>query len=485
MSVAGRSLYTSPAMRDRTGNSETRGGEAQSGTPLRKASRLAVWSWVLYDFSNTIFAISILTYFYPIWLASELGGGPGLVNAAVAISSVFVVLTAPVLGAIADLRQKRLPYLVSLTVLAVLFTAGLGLAGGLLAGVALFVAADLAYQSANTFYNALLPAVSAGRGAGRVSGYGTGLGYLGTILALVVLPLFVAQQSFFGLTLGGPETMRSLLGPLGGWIDPTEGANQNAFLPTAFLFLLCSLPTFFFVPDPAVRAPRPVRLGAAYREVIATLRGIGGYAGVGVFILATVLYMDAANTAIANTALYGQQVFGMESAQTTNLLLFSTVFAIVGSVGFGFASDRAGPKKTLVAVLVLWLVAITFAAGAVAPWMLFAAGPLVGIALGGTWTVSRVMLVALAPPEKLGEFFGLYSLAGKVSAVAGPAITALILFFLEGIIGTVAYRIAMGSLAITMVLGLFLLLRVPDVRPDPNIEEFAPEGVAGSSDSPG
>src|SRR5918993_5864017 len=199
MSEAGCSLYTSAAMRDRTGNSETRGGEAQSGAPPRKASGLAMWSWVLYDFSNTIFAISILTYFYPIWLASELGGGPGLVNAAVAISSVFVVLTAPVLGAIADLRQKRLPYLVALTVLAVLFTAGLGVVGSLLAGVALFVAADLAYQSANMFYNALLPAVSAGRGAGRVSGYGTGLGYCGTILALVVLPLFVTQQSSFGL----------------------------------------------------------------------------------------------------------------------------------------------------------------------------------------------------------------------------------------------------------------------------------------------
>src|ERR671910_881018 len=137
MSVADRPLYISTAMRDRTGNSETRGGEAQSGAPPRKASGLAVLSGALYDFSNTIFAISILTYFYPIWLASELGGGPGLVNGAVAISSVFVVLTAPVLGAIADLRQKRVPYLVALTVLAVLLTAGLGFAGGVLVGVAL------------------------------------------------------------------------------------------------------------------------------------------------------------------------------------------------------------------------------------------------------------------------------------------------------------------------------------------------------------
>jgi len=452
---------------------DARKREAENGA-LGKASRLAVWSWVLYDFSNTIFSISILTYFFPVWLGDELGAGASAVNFATAISAFFVVLTAPLLGAVADLRQKRLPYLTGLTALAVLFTAGLDLAGGVLLGVTLFVAADVAYQSALVFYNALLPSVSAGRGAGRISGYGTAAGYVGTILALVVLPLFVAEQNFFGLTIGGPEAVRSLLGYLGSWINITSEPNQNAFLPTAILYLVFSLPAFFFVPDPAVRTPRPVRLRRTYRSVIATLSTLGAYAGVGTFILATVLYMDAANTAIANMALYGREVFRMESAQITNLLLFSTVFAIVGSVGSGFATDRVGPKKALVAVILLWLVAILLAAGALSPWMLFVAGPLVGIALGGTWTVSRVMLVALSPAEKLGEFFGLFSLAGKVSAVAGPALTALLLWVLGGL-GTGAYRISIGSLALIMAFSLFLLLRVPDVRPDPHVAEFAHE----------
>ena len=92
--------------------------------------------------------------------------------------------------------------------------------------------------------------------------------------------------------------------------------------------------------------------------------------------------------------------------------------------------------------------------------------------MGGTWTVSRVMLVALSPPEKLGEFFGLFSLAGKLSAVMGPAITAGLLWAFEDL-GTAAYRIAIGSLALVMALGLFFLLRVPDARSDPNVEEPA------------
>ena len=433
-----------------------------------KASRLAAFSWVLYDFSNTIFSIAVLSFFFPLWVEQQVGSGaflsgPGLVNAATAISALFVVITAPVLGAIADLRQRRVPYLILLTILAVGLTAALDVAGGVVVGLALFVAADLCYQSALVFYNALLPVVSAGRGAGRISGYGTAAGYVGTILGLIVLTYFVDNG----------ETLRALLGPLGGWLEPGDEVYSNAFVPTAVLYLVFSLPAFFLVPDPAVRARRPVGLGAAYRDVVRTVKNLPAYTGVGTFILATVLYTDAANTAIANMALYGRVVFGMDGTQVRNLLLFSTVFAVVGSAGFGFLTDRIGPKKSLVGVLLLWLVAIVLAAAALGAWMLFLAGPLVGIALGGMWTVGRVMLVALSPAEKVGEFFGLFSLAGKVSAVFGPALTTVLLFVFGG--GAFGYRISIGSLAVIMAAGLYFLLRVPDVSPEHNVDEFAPE----------
>src|SRR5918997_661615 len=431
-----------------------------------RASALAVWAWVLYDFSNTNFSVSILTVFFPLWLDQQVGDGAWLVNLATAVSALLVFFTAPVLGAMADLRQRRVPYLVVLTVVSVLFTVGLDIAGGVVVGVALFVAADLTYQSAIVFYNALLPGVAAGRGAGKISGYGTAAGYVGTILALIFLPFFVSDAA----------TVRSILGPLGGWVETGGEQNQNAFLPTAVLYLAFSLPAFFFVPDPAVRAPRPVALGVAYRDVVSTVKNLRRYAGMGTFILATILYMDAANTAVSNMALYGREVFGMGSTEVRNLLLFSTVFAVVGSAASGFATDWVGPKKTLLAVLALWLVSISLAAAAPAPWTLFLAGPLVGIALGGTWTVSRVMLVALSPPEKLGEFFGLYSLAGRFSAVLGPALTAMLLVVFGGLEGE-AYRVSIGALAVIMALGILLLAHVPDARPGPTVEEFAPEAL--------
>jgi UMF1 family MFS transporter len=86
------------------------------------------------------------------------------------------------------------------------------------------------------------------------------------------------------------------------------------------------------------------------------------------------------------------------------------------------------------------------------------------------------MLLALSPPEKVGEFFGVYVLTDKLSAVLGPTLVGILLTALEGY-GTLSYRIAVGSLALAIALGLFLLLRVPDARPDPNLDEFSPEDV--------
>lgn len=418
-------------------------------------------SWSLYDFANTMFSVSILSYFFPLWLADELGAGPDLFNYLMAASMFLVLLTAPVFGTVADLRQRRKPFLVLFTVIAIAAVFGMEVFGTVVAAVALFVAGNFAYQSAIIFYNSLLPAVAGERGTGRVSGYGVAAGYAGAILALILLTFFVTD----------PEGARSILGPLGWWIETGEEQNSNAFVPTAVLYLLFSLPAFLFVPDRKVREPQRVGVRSAYRGVLRTIREIRSFQGMGTFMVATILYTDAANTVLANMALYGRVVFEMEQGEIRNLLLFSTVFAILGAGVFGFLADRVGPKKTMILVVVFWLISAALAALATEVWMLLIVGPLAGISLGSTWVVSRVMLVALSPPEKVGEFFGFYGLAGKFSAVTGPALAGLILTVFEGL-GPGAYRLAVLSLTLTLSVSLILLLRLPDVRPDPTTRKF-------------
>ena len=442
---------------------------AENGAP-NKESNLGVWSYVLYFFGNTPFSATILTVYFPLWLTEEYGAGPALFNYATAIASLLVVLSAPALGAIVDLHQSRKPYLVVLTLVTVLCTIGIAfsdeLTGSLFVAVVLFVVAVVAYQLINVPYYALLPSVAAGRGTGKISGYSQAAGFIGTFIALIGLTLLVAEESLLGFTIGGPGHIRHAFGPLGGWIHTSKASvDSNTFLPTAIFFLIFALPAFFFVSDVAVRARQPARLGEAYRRIFTTLRGIQAYAGLGTYLVVTLLFMEATTIAIPNMTLFAQAVFKTGDQAISNLIIFSLLFSVLAAFGAGRVSDKMGPKRTLLATLAVWTVGIMAVTFAWAPWVLFVASPLIFLAFGATLALAPVLLIALSPSEKLNEFMGLFVTVGMVSSVLGPAIVALLLGVFGGLGTGGAYRIAMSSIAVAMVLGIFLLLRVPDARP--------------------
>jgi UMF1 family MFS transporter len=453
-------------MRDDT--YEVQEHRAENTTP-KKESKLAVWSYVLFNSGDTPFAATILTLYFPLWLTEEYRAGPALFNYATAIASLLVVLSAPALGAICDLRQSRKPYLIVFTLITVFCTLALDfsdeLTGSLIVAVVLFVVAVVAYNLINVPYYALLPSVAVGRGTGKISGYSQAAGFIGTFIAVIGLTLLVAPERFLGFTLGGPGEIRQVFGPLGSFVHTAKATvDSNTFLPTAIFFLVFALPAFFFVPDVAERAPQQLRIGQAYRSVFATLKGIGAYAGLGAYMVVTLLYMEAALIAIPNMCLFGKDVFGMKDEQISNLIIFSLLFSVVAAFGAGRVSDRMGPKRALLATMGLWVVGIMAVTFAWAPWVMYVAAPLIFIANGATLAVGTVLLIALSPPEKLTEFMGLYVTVGMVSAVLGPGVVALLLGVFGGL-GTGAYRIGMSSIAVAMVLGIFLLLlRVPDAR---------------------
>jgi UMF1 family MFS transporter len=181
-------------------------------------------------------------------------------------------------------------------------------------------------------------------------------------------------------------------------------------------------------------------------------------------LLVTLLLMAAMNVAVPNVCLFAKDVFGMKDQQIANLMIFSLIFSALAAFGAGRVSDKLGPKRTLLATLVLWVVAIVAVTLAWAPWVLFVAQPLLNLALGASFALGPVLLIALSPSEKITEFMGFCVMVGNVATVVGPAIVALLLGVFGGL-GTGSYRIAMSSFAVAMVLGVFLLLlRIPDAR---------------------
>jgi len=437
-------------------------------------NKRAVVGWAIYDFANTIFSMNIVTMYFAQWVVVDNKIEDIYYSVSYAASMLLVAITMPALGAISDARGKRLPYLFILTSGCILTTLALGITSNAVTEVAtkvflaliLFAFANYCYEGGLVFYNALLPEVSTPKSIGKVSGWGVALGYVGAILGLLLVKPFVDGHIFsFKLPF-------------------TQGGRQNAFIPTAIFFLLFSLPIFLWVKERVKQNLERIKIKEAFRRVWEGISNTKRFPGVLKFLLAFYFFADAIATVNIFMAVYAQVVMGFPDSVKIWYFIVATTFAVVGSFLCGYVTDLIGPKKTLVFVVLGWILCLSvvmFTANKTIFWII---GPLIGICLGSTWTASRPLLTGLVPKETLGQFFGLYALSGKVAAVAGPLLwgTAVLYFkadnpivqsmvsvlkgfgfaFSHQVILTIQYRFAVGILILMMITGLIILLKVPD-----------------------
>ena len=402
-------------------------------------------AWALYDFANTVYSYAIVSFAMGLWVADDLRLGPaagqlwfGIANAE---SVGLNALVSPVLGAMSDRGGRRLPYLLFFTAQTIIATAAIGLIAGdtgtpiAFLGLLLFTIANFSYQAALIYYDSTLPVVSKPESRGRVSGIGVAVGYLGTIaIALLIL-------------LTGSED-----GPL-------------TFVMAAVLFALFAAPIFLFVREPAGTGYR-FRVGdaiASWAQLRTTIEHARQVPGLLRFLVGRFFYTDPVNTVIVVMSVFAVEAIGLTKTQTNLVLLGLTVAAVVASFGWGILVERIGPKRTLLWVLGSWCVGLVIGGAVLSVPTFLIAGLLLGSGLGGVWTSDRVFMLRLSPPERVGEFFGLYGLAGKFSAVTGPVLYgAIVSTLLNAGWGKGAYQVGILSFLILMAIGIAFLLGVPD-----------------------
>jgi MFS transporter, UMF1 family len=415
----------------------------------QRISVLSVGSWALYDFANTIFSLNIVSNYFPQYVVVDHGLKDAVYAYPQALALLLVALIMPLLGALSDRAGRRMPWLVGFTLLCIAMTAVMGLVDNVWLVIAAFVLANIGYQTALVFYDALLPAVSTTLNWGKISGFGVGLGYVGALFGGLVVTLLLGN------------TYR----------------NQDAFLPTAILFLIFALPCFFFVrehhkgqvygaQDASTRQElQPLSWRNAFTQIWHTLQDAREVPGLMRFLVANFFYSDALNTVIIAMGVYATQVIGFKSV--FSVLAPATIAAVIGSWIFGIVTDRLTAKHALIISLSLWI-PVLLAAIFITDRTIFQWGiaTLAGVALGSTWTSARTMMVELSPPHKLGEFMGIYNLTGKFSAVLGPALWGTTLLILDpDVVGNhLAYGIAIGTLLLMVILGLVLHLGTPNIR---------------------
>ncbi len=378
--------------------------------PTRVIPRRAVISWILYDLANVIFSMGVISLYFSLFVRAEVGSerADSLLGRISALSMGIMFCLSPLLGAMTDRARKRMPFLVWATLICCACTALIA-RGPFMVSAILFIIANGGYQAGVQFYDSLLPEVTTEENRGRINGIAVGIGYTGSYIAVGA-----------GLLMSSKD-------------HPFPFADYFLFVALAFLAL--ALPCFIFVGERGNPAPRPIFTWAAVTEslkqTVHTLKSGNKYPGLLRFLLGRAFYTDAINTVILFMSLYTVNVAvstGLTKAdgeQKAQLVLMSAITAaIFGGIIWGFVVDHLGPKRTLTIVLSGWIA--TFIIASFVGFMhlhigwLFVVACAAGICLGGTWASDRPLMLRLTPPDRVGEFYGLYGMVGRFSAVTGP-----------------------------------------------------------------
>ena len=392
-----------------------------------------IFGWTIYDFANTAFSALYVTFFFPILIKVILGGNEFHVGLVTSIGIFLAGAFVPFIGALSDSTGRKMPYVIFFTLLCVTATAltpFLGLYGALILGVL----ATLTFHASLDVYDAILVDISTKKNMSRISGYGVAVGYIGTILSLVMA--FILMNIF-------------------GWENPS--AVKSIFPATAVFFLGFSIITFILVKDKVEKSTVNLKEGIrkAFQALKSTFVEIKKHKSLFTFLIACLLYTDGMNTAIVFLYLYGREQIGISMINFFYAYAGMALTAALGSVIFGKLGDKLGSRRSIIGALFLWI-GIIFLLMKVNNIVTFIiAGCLGGAALGAIWTLNRPMLVHLSPKHKVAEFFGFQGLTEKFSGLIGPMLFGFVVV-------KAGYQPALMVLMVFFILGLGIMYFVPN-----------------------
>ncbi len=425
---------------------------------MATGNRIELAAWCLYDWANSAFPTVITTFIFAAYFTQAVAPNPveGTVlwSRAVTVVGLVVAAASPLLGAISDNLGPRKPWLFVFSALCALLTGLLWLvepsADFVVSALVLYAAASIAYQFAIVFYDAMLPNIAPDGMIGRISGWGWAVGYVGGLACLVAC-LWIVKG-------GGAEVFA---------LDTARAEHVRATsVLVALWFIVFSLPLFMLTPD---RTATGLTLRAAVR---AGLRQLGGTLGllrrnppISRFLIAHMFYTDGLFTLFAFGGIYAAAEFGMEPADILVFGIVLNVAAGAGAAGFAWLDDAIGSKRTILLALAGLIAAGIGLVLVRVDWHFWGFAVLLGVCVGPAQAAGRSLMARLAPERMETEMFGLYALAGKATAFAGPFVLGLVVSY------SGSQRVGMATIVVFLLLGGLVLLSVREPRSSPPSNE--------------
>ena len=422
------------------------------------------WSWIMYDWANSVYATNVSAAIFPILYAQIAGEGTTgalVYGYAVSVANLLIAVMAPYLGSIADFKGMKKKLWFGFMLAGVVFTAVMGVVGSWQMMLLGFVISRIGFSGSCLFYDSFLPEVTTNERMNRVSTWGYAMGYIGgsTIpFVISILIIFLMDMSELSMRIG------ILIVPV--W------------------WLVFSIPFMRNVKQEHFVETPPNELGrAAWHNTVMTFKSILKNKAVLFFLAAYFFYIDGVDTIISLATNYGSTL-GLGTIEMILALVVTQVVAVPCSILFGKWSKRIGALK-LIAVSVVMYALITiigFIMGflvdfhgnfgleeaqaiRVSTVLFWVLATLVGTVQGGIQALSRSYFGQLIPPERAGEYYGFMDIYGKFACVIGPALYSLVL----GITGKPSFAI-LSIILLFLMGGVMLLIGQPHFKKAEHVE---------------
>jgi MFS transporter, UMF1 family len=402
-----------------------------------------VFAWSMYDFANSGYTTVVLSAVFNAYFVSVVAGGASWATLAwtstLAVSYIAVMFLGPVIGAYADANAAKKRVLFMVTTGCVLATAGLyGATSGMLwLAIVCVIISNFCYAIGENITAAFLPELAKPEALGKVSGWGWSLGYVGGLIALGISLVWMTHAESRGMKVSDAVPMTNII--------------------TAVIYALGASATFLMLKERA--SPQVGDLSQPLKRLLVTARAAASYRDLLTMFVCGFLYQSGVATVITLAAIYASEAMGFKTKDTIMLIFAVNITACIGALVFGYVQDVIGKKNALMITLFIWLAMVAMAWFATTTTLFWVAANLAGIAMGASQSAGRAMVAYFSPPDRAGEFFGLWGVATRLSAVAGPMTYGVVSWASNG-----DHRLAMLITGTFFVAAIVVLTRVNEAR---------------------
>ena len=423
--------------------------------PIRKGDERVIRGWVMYDWSNSVYQLTIASTVFPIYYNTVTRNGNDftvdflgahvintvLYSWTIAAAYLVMAVASPFFSSIADYTGRRKAFMEAFTWIGALSCGMLFFfdRSHIELGVIAFGLGTLGYGGSIVFYNSFLPVIAEPEDQDRISARGYSMGYLGSVLLLLLNLLLIMKSSWFGIPQGsGLPARLSFLSVFLWWI----GFSRITF---------ARLPKYTF----RKRNNHASVVVHGYRELLGVFKQVRSSFRLSAYLAGFFFIMMGLLTTMFMAATYGEKALGLKEDVLIPTILVIQLVGIFGSWLFARISGRIGNLKALTISLVMWILIIigayfiTNAAGFVITAFF------IGIVMGGSQSLARSTYSKMLPDTTdHTSFFSFYDVMEKLATVMGTFSFGII----EAITGNMRYSVLAIGLFFTIGLGFMLLL---------------------------